>query len=104
MALVADDGIGFRTPQHLWQMLRGQVRRAQHQTACDTIELNHGERGGELLLEDEHDASTAQLLEPSAEARSVSEISEWNYGVGTVQAPAGRSRGRDRLPERALLI
>jgi len=68
-------------------MLGWEVRRTQHHAPGDTVQLDQGECGGQLILREQYDAAVAQFLEPSAETGGVRELSEWDDVGPAVDPP-----------------
>ena len=74
--LTEDTSVRLGVADHRRHMLGCEVGRAEHHASRDTVELDQGECGSELILREQHDAPVAQLLEPAAETGGVRELSE----------------------------
>ena len=87
-----DDGVDLGVGDHGRQMLGGKIGRAQDEPPRDAVELDQGERGGELIAGRDQDRTPGELGETAAEAGAVHQIGQGDADVEAMQMAAAIGR------------
>ncbi len=77
-----------------------QIGRTQHDSLRDTVQLDQGQRGGQLVLGRDQNRAAPKILEPSAESGSACQFGESERRAGAVEHAGGELPfGAHRPPE-----